>query len=257
MTAAHEPTVVPKGLEGDDRYRLRDPREVVRVLQTLVDARALITAQLLPGGLSCPTALLEVDPAAGTVLLDGNRQEAVNARMAAARQVVCAAQLDGVRVEFRLQGLRRAAGGGAVAFTAPLPGWVLRLQRREMYRLPLLPGPTVTLAVPEDPEDEDPVRFRVLDISGGGLALRVEEVDAWRFRPGAALQGCTLHLPEEAIPELRVEVRHLSRLDPPLAGATLRAGCRFLDLPGPVEKRLLRFIFQVERQRNARERGVA
>ncbi|KAF1684564.1 pilus assembly protein PilZ [Pseudoxanthomonas broegbernensis] len=252
MPAAHESLAEPLDLE-DARYTLHDPREIARVLQALIDSRALISAHIMPGGLPCPTALLEVG-ADGNILIDGSQQETINQRIAGAHHLTCISQLDRVRIQFRLAGLVRVEVEGRAAFSTPAPESLLKLQRRELYRLSLIPGPPVTLQVPPLEEDAPPLQLRVLDLSGGGLALSIRDEDEHRFPARAVLEGCLLQLPDaEPIP-VQVQVAHLSRREPPLAGATLRAGCRFLALPGPAEKHILQYIFRVERQRNARER---
>ena len=254
MTAATDPGLAPIDLPDAERYQLRDPREVLRVLHALVDGRALISAHLLPGGLSCPTALLEAGP--DGVLLDGNRQEAINQRMAAADQVLCVSQLDRVRVQFRLQRLQRVPGEGPATFAAPLPSSVLQLQRRELYRLELIPGPVTTVLVPPRHEGQSPMQVRVVDISGGGVALAIGEEDQAHFPPGGQLDACTLELPDGGRPiPVRLQVAHTSRRQQ-LARHPVRVGCRFVDLPASAEQRILQFIFRVERQRMARERGV-
>lgn len=251
MPAASDSLVEPLDLE-DARYLLHDPREIARVLQSLVDARALISAHVMPGGLPCPTALIEVDFETG-VLIDGNHQESINHRIADAHHLTCVSQLDRVRIQFRLYGLTRVEHEGHVAFAAPLPEQLLKLQRRELYRLQLVPGPVVTVQVPAVRADDPPVQARVLDLSGGGLALSIRDEDQARFRVRQVLEGCSLHLPDiEPLP-VQLEVCHLSHQEP-LAGATLRAGCRFMELSAHAEKQILQYIFRVERQRNARER---
>jgi c-di-GMP-binding flagellar brake protein YcgR len=52
---------------------------------------------------------------------------------------------------------------------------------------------------------------------------------------------------------VQLEITHVIRREP-VAGASLRAGCRFVGLPPQAEKQVLQYIFRVERQRNARER---
>ena len=244
--------MAPVDLVDAERYELRDPREVVRVLQALVDARALISAHLMPGGLPCPTALLELDPA-GRVLIDGNRQEHINQRMAGADSVICVSQLDRVRIQFRLRQLQRVPGEGPAAFSAPLPDAVLELQRRELYRLELIPGPVVTVQVPAAGEGLSPLQARVLDLSGGGVALMVREEDESRFAPGTRIEGCHLDLAGgDALP-VRLQVAHVSRRQA-LAGCPVKVGCRFVGLSRQAEGRILQYIFQIERQRQARER---
>ena len=252
MPEAHESNAAPMDLEDAARYTLHDPREIARVLQSLADAGALISAHIMPGGLPCPTALLDVD-ADGNVLIDGNHQESINQRIAAAHHLTCVSQLDRVRIQFRLQALARVDNDGRAAFSAPAPESLLKLQRRELYRLQLVPGPVVTVQVPPGDGEDKPLRLRVLDLSGGGLALAVREDDEARFRPRARLADCLLCLPDAEPMAVQLEVAHLCRREP-LVGAPLRAGCRFVALPPQVEKQVLQYIFRVERQRNARER---
>ncbi|MBO9716842.1 MAG: flagellar brake protein [Pseudoxanthomonas sp.] len=252
MPDAHESNAAPLDLEDAARYVLHEPREIARVLQSLADAGALISAHIMPGGLPCPTALLDVDHD-GNVLIDGNHQESINQRIASAHHLTCVSQLDRVRIQFRLQALVRVDNDGRVAFSAPAPDSLLKLQRRELYRLQLVPGPVVTVQVPPVEADGAPLQLRVLDLSGGGLALAVREEDEGRFRPRSVLAGCVLRLPDAAPMQVQLEVAHLCRREP-VAGATLRAGCRFVGLSPQVEKQVLQYIFRVERQRNARER---
>ena len=252
MPEAQQTLAEPQDLEDAARYVLHDPREIARVLQSLADAGALISAHIMPGGLPCPTALLDVD-ADGNVLVDGNHQESINQRIATASHLTCVSQLDRVRIQFRLQDLVRVDNDGRVAFSAPAPESLLKLQRRELYRLQLVPGPMVTLQLPAIADREPALQVRVLDLSGGGLALAVREEDERRFAPRTVLADCLLQLPDIEPMPVQLEVAHVSRRDPP-PGAALRAGCRFVGLSAHSEKQVLQYIFRVERQRNARER---
>ncbi|WP_372013525.1 flagellar brake protein [Pseudoxanthomonas sp. 10H] len=252
MPEALESNAAPLDLEDAARYVLHDPREIARVLQSLAEAGALISAHIMPGGLPCPTALLDVD-ADGNVLVDGNHLESVNQRIATAHHLTCVSQLDRVRIQFRLQGLERVDNDGRTAFSAPAPESLLKLQRRELYRLQLVPGPTVTVQLPAAEDAAQALQLRVLDLSGGGLALAVREEDEGRFASRRVLEGALLKLPDLAPLPVRLEVAHVCRREP-LAGAALRVGCRFVGLSAQAEKQVLQYIFRVERQRNARER---
>jgi len=255
MPAAHKTLAEPMELE-DARYTLHDPREIARVLQALIDNRALISAYIMPGGLPCPTALLELDEN-GVLLIDGSQQEVLNQRVADAHHLTCISQLDRVRIQFRLAGLVRVQVEGRAAFSTQMPDALLKLQRRELYRLALIPGPVVTLQLAPTPAEVEagapPLQLRVADLSGGGLALSVRDEDQSRFQPRAELAGCLLHLPDSEPIPVRLQVAWMAPHETP-AGTSLRVGCRYLDLPGAAEKQILRYIFQVERQRNARER---
>lgn len=253
MPVADEPT----HLQDDEqlsRFALREPGEIATVLRALVEARALISASLVPGGHACPTALLAVHDD-GRLVLDGNRDEAMNRRMAAATRMVCTAQLDLVPIRFRVSAPTRILHEDYVAFSAPWPQAVLRMQRRETYRLPSPASAPVTVH-PGDAEhtpDPDAAGLRVLDISGGGLALAVPDGAQARFQPGTRLTHCLLRLGE--LPPLAIALEVIYTRPHEVRGlAQSRAGCRFLDLAAPAEQQVMQYIFQVERQRNARLR---
>jgi flagellar brake protein len=240
--------------EAHSRFSVRTPREIALVLRGLLEARALIDARLVPGGYACPTALLAVHDE-GSLVLDGNREEMLNQRMAVASRLVCSTQLDLVPIRFRLPTPTRIVHEGYAAFTAPWPDMLLRLQRRETYRLQCSPGASATMHVgdAQHPPDPDVPGLRVLDISGGGVALAIPDGARARFQPHAPATPCLLRLGDAPPLQVAIEVAYTARHD--VRGAPYwRAGCRFVDLPAAIEQQVMQFIFQAERRRNARQR---
>lgn len=251
-TSDHPPVVLTP--ETEEQYLLHDVREIRWLLQSLIDARALISAHIAPGDLTCPTALLELYDD-DTVLLDGNLHGTINQRLGSCQHVLCVSQLERVRVQFRLAGLEAVEVDGKVAFQAPLPETMLRLQRRELFRLPVPASHTVLIKVPvaEPGETAQPVDLRVVDISGGGIAVVLPD-DGERFQARRRFPGCTLQLPDVGAIPVHLEITYVSRHEQRGGAIQLRAGCRFVDLPHTLENQVLNYIFRTERQRNARER---
>lgn len=233
---------------------LREPAEIERVLRGLLEARSLISAQLVPGGYACPTALLAVHED-GTLVLDGHRDEAMNQRMAAASRVVCSAQLDLVPIRFRLATPARVVHDQYAAFVTRWPDALLCLQRRQTYRLRCSSTAPVTLYPGSAGQAPDPSTpgLRVLDISGGGVAIAVPDDVRTQFQPPAQVAPCLLRLGDAPPLPVALEVAHATRHQ--LRGlACWRTGCRFLDMPAAIEQQVMQYIFQIERQRNARLR---
>src|SRR5690606_15354349 len=141
---------------------------------------------------------------------------------------------------------RRTLHEDYVAFTAPWPAALLRLQRRESYRLPLSATATATLL---PGADADGRTLRGLDLSAGGLALAVPDGAIHRFPPRRRLQLGDA----EPVP-VAVEVAWTARDGVRGNTAWWRAGCRFAELPAALEQQLMQYIFRIERQRNARLR---
>lgn len=241
--------------EDDERYQVRDPIEIRHLLSTLVTRRALITARQNPGNQSFLTALLAVNND-GTLLLDGSAEETINEWVQTAAQLTCITQLQNVRIQFNVNTPARIAYEGRPAFRTALPGSVLRLQRREFYRLQTPVTQTVNCIIPLSTTTgtQVTVSVRIIDISGGGVAVAVPPREM-EFAPHMEFPGCTLHLPDVEPISTRLVVRNVFRLVNRNGVEMLRAGCQFLDLPGHADSQIQRYILKIERERNARERG--
>ncbi|MBN8440734.1 MAG: flagellar brake protein [Thauera sp.] len=243
--------------DDESRFILRDPREILQLLKSLVSARALTTAHLEPGNQSFLTVILDLVETGGALLIDGSKDEAINQQVEKAERIICITQLDRIRIQFALPGVTKRDQVDGPVFAAPLPTEVLRLQRRDFYRLSTPVTQTATCAVPLELPDgaRKTVSLRILDISGGGIAVVVPPSDL-PFAPGMTFNGCELKLPELEPIRTRLTVRNLFRLVTRNGVEMLRAGCEFSDLPPQAESIIQRYILKIERERNARERGA-
>ncbi|UNK43935.1 flagellar brake protein [Luteimonas sp. S4-F44] len=240
--------------EALSRYMLRDSADMGRVLRSLVEAKALISGSLIPGDLACPTALLAVGDD-GTLVLDASRQDALNRKLAICTQLICDTRLDAVQIRFRLSTPLPALHEGRQAFIASWPEALLRLQRRDLYRVvpPFDAGVTLHPGHGNAPAALPDNGLRVLDLSGGGLAVALDDGEDPRFAPGRTLNGCLLQLPDTVAMPVTVTVAHRFCEQIGLR-VRWRAGCRFVALAPVAQRRILQSIFQIERQRNARLR---
>ena len=94
----------------------------------------------------------------------------------------------------------------------------------------------------------------VIDIGGGGIAVTVVPTAA-ELVIGSTLPECRLSLPDGDPIELTLEVRNITRQTQRNGTELLRVGLRFADMPRTAEARIQRYIFNTERERNAKERG--
>ena len=242
--------------EDEAKYLLRDSREILAILKHIVAARALVSARLAPGRESYLSALIEVDDREGGVLLDGSTDALQNERILRAEALDCVTQLEKVRIQFMLKNPRLVAEGGSPGFRCSLPDSLLRLQRREFYRLqtPTSHSVSCTIALPQADGSRRNTALRILDISGGGVAIAVPPAGV-PFEPGAEFENCLLNLPDGPPIPARLIVRNLFRITNRSGAELLRAGCEFADMPRGAEDAIQRYILKVERERNARERG--
>ncbi|WCE03697.1 flagellar brake protein [Pseudoxanthomonas sp. JBR18] len=245
--------------EVDDKYLLRNPRQIRRLLRALIDQRATLTVHLMGRDQSFASAILEVDEDEDQVLLDGSVNEASNQAAERAGTLLCFAQLDRVRVRFRIEALDRIEQNGRTAFRFPLPDSLYYLQRREFYRLetPITESPTCILRIP-DSSAADPIELeaRVVDISGGGLAVALP-VDVPRLTTHVTYPECQLALPDHQPFSVPLMVCSQQRQVLPSGVEFLRIGLQFGQLPRGADELIQRYIFRVDRERTARRNGVA
>ena len=159
--------------EGDERYLLRNKRQIRGLLQQLIDQRAVVTMHVAGRDMAVPTAVLEVDEDDDCVILDGSHNDASNRAIEQAKYLLCYAQLERVNIRFRLETPERLERDIHVAFRATLPDSLYHLQRRESYRLetPITDSPTCTIRQDAASGGNLNLQLRVIDISSGGLAV--------------------------------------------------------------------------------------
>jgi flagellar brake protein len=247
----------PARYDEEEKYLLRTAREIGLVVQSLIDKRALISAYVSPRNHTFPTALISVSPDDGTLLIDGSANDAINRSVTHAHHLTCVSQLDRIHIQFRLARLSPLLSDGQIAFRADVPDRVLKLQRREFYRLQVPVAEPVTCSVQTGQANTSLgyTDLRVLDISGGGIAIVVPHGHPL-FQPYRELEDCLLRLPDlDPIP-MHLSVRNLFRQLNQNGTETWRAGCQFTRLPRGADVLIQRYIFRLDRQRSARERGV-
>ena len=245
-------------LQADDhsRYLLRGKTDILFNLRHLVQKRAMISAFIDASADSFLTALLEIDADNGYLILDAATDDAINRRVEAADQLICVTQLDKIKIQFAARGLVRITHAGHAAFRCALPDVLLRLQRREYYRLIATNPHNLSCLIPVTRDGEQrmiSVEATVLDISGGGLALLVPPGDP-SFEPDRVFTDCRLMLPESGPITTSLRVRNLFRITNRDGSVMVRAGCEFIDLSSSMASTIQRYILKAERERNARER---
>jgi len=235
LSAAHE------------SYLLHDRKEIAAQLKALERARAMATVYF-EGGEPCLTStFLSHDADRDEVTLDGGGERAAELAVLAKRELAVVAFLDGLKLQFHAPGGSVQAADGGPVLKLPFPRTMLRLQRRQHFRVrtPILRSPVCH--VPPD-TGRAACALRVADLSVGGLALALRPGEP-RLGAGDFAGGCVLELPGAPAIPVSLDVRHANDFMN-AAGKPLRTcGCRFVGLPGPAQTQIQRYILAVERER--------
>lgn len=227
------------------QFALHDRREIAQILRTLANRNILLTA--------CPadrpafqTVILELPSERATVVIDGGPGMPPEGY----RALTCVTRLDKVKIQFTLSAPLIVTRKGRPALEAALPESLLRLQRREFFRVATPLEAEVVCVIPHSEADgrEHGVAVRILDLSSGGLAVVVPPKEI-AFAPGDEFERCQLRLPEGEPLQVRLKVRNLFTIERPNGLPVRRAGCEFIGLSNAAAARIQRYLFKLERER--------
>jgi c-di-GMP-binding flagellar brake protein YcgR len=246
--AVNQPTAPLNENEYSD-YLLRNPIEIKNILDTLASHRAALTVFLENGPEMFASSLLKISSDSLTI---DSAIPAVRPHVLAAKSLLCiTAMPDKVRIQFPLTRIHEATDNGLPAFVASLPTTLLRLQRREYFRLTTPVVHPLRCAFPQSvkmPASE----IIVVDISSGGLALALTEGSPTLIQD-AIYPNCRIDLPETGSVTVSLKVRSLFNITLRNGSKVKRAGCEFVNLPASATSTIQRYILKAERERKARE----
>lgn len=259
---AGEPTPPQFELEQPEDYSqflLHAKPEIVFVLRSLVQKVALVTAYFDHGRSFLLTSLLAINPDKDEVILDLGRDVEMNRAALLADKFILTTAIDKVKVQFSLKKLSVVQFEGRPAFRAVLPESLLRLQRREYFRLSTPTANPIKCMVTATHPDGTPfsAATQLLDISGGGAGLLIVPEQAGIYRKGEVLNNCKISLPDEGMLVATLCVRDVFDVITKSGSRYLRAGCEFVSLPGSQLTMIQRYITRIERERKARLSGLA
>jgi c-di-GMP-binding flagellar brake protein YcgR len=229
------------------QYLLSEPREIAFVLRQLAAHRAMTTAYFGNTQDFLLTAVIEVSADNRHVFLDLGTDEELIARALADNHLLCATQLEKVKIQFPIKNLERTEYEGFPAMRASLPATLLRLQRREYYRLstPSIDSLNCQIPLPGGRK----INTRVLDISGGGIAI-IAPPEGNDLELDKVFDNCRLDLPDSGPVIVSIQIRNLFRIKTRGGQDVLRAGCQLLNLPANAANVIQRYILKAERERN-------
>ncbi|MBI5900969.1 MAG: flagellar brake protein [Rhodocyclales bacterium] len=243
-------------LPGDkySQYLLTGKNEMFAVCRGLVDHVSLISMIFNAGRDMVLTTLISYGE--NGLILDFGASEENNLAALKADKLFCAAQLDKVEIQFILRGAKRVVVDGRPAFHAPLPDSILRLQRREYFRL-LTPIVTpLRCKIRSTDADGVPLSLnaQLADISVGGVCLSGLPASL-PLDTGTQFVDASIDLPEGGSVVATLQLRWLIDVVNRSGIASKRAGFEFVRLPHAKSTLIQRYITKIERDRKARESG--
>jgi c-di-GMP-binding flagellar brake protein YcgR len=225
-----------------EQYTVYSRAEIVGALRALRDACVLVTAYFNADPGFGVTTLLAVDEAGGRLVFDNLSVEVAQRRLQASPKITFVGFVDSIKLQFDVPGARACTHDDRPAFSVPLPAQVIRLQRREAFRVrpPLAKPATCRVPIGASGQFE---ALRVLDISISGIAV-LTYPERFDIAAGTVIEDCQLDLPGVGGTAVSLRVRHLDPL--PRDERARRCGCEFVRMAPAAQLMLARYVNRLD-----------
>ncbi len=239
-------------LETDETLRVYAQPEIEHVLKEVGDRSAVVTAYFENGREFALTSIVGFSSDRGALFLDPGPDEAANRRWLAAGTTLLVTNQGQVKIKFVAREVNEVMFRGERSFRIPMPEFLVRLQRRQFFRIATSLSDPIRCLIPV-PETGQDAPAMVLDVSVGGVALLDNQLDL-DFEPGNVYENCRLELGTLGLITVGLEVRNFSEVNLRNGLVARRAGCKFLNLSRAAENQVQRYIMNLELKKNLRAR---
>lgn len=244
-------------LENWHDFEVESRREIIALMRGIGEKNQLI--RMLVHGESdvCVTSILDVQPDSNTVILDSSIDEQQHQRIVGARRISFETTLDKIRILFGAEHAEATTFEGNRALKIALPPSLIRLQRREFYRMttPVSNPVRVVIALPAELGGGSNT-FPLADISCGGIAILDNKL-VLGDTIGKNYVDCRIDLPDTGTVTTTLQIRNSIDLTLLNNKSNRRLGCQFVDIPRGMLSQVQRYITKLERERNARIAGLS
>lgn len=233
--------------EIEERFHITGQTAIRFMLAAFVRERESFSVQFGGGQEMFLTTLLAVDAESGRLILDCSGSAESNRRFLDSERNVFVGRPGGIQVHFSTGAASEIDFEGAKAFSVKLPALLVRLQRREYFRIetPRVRPLEFFARLP----DGGLLNLPVHDVSVSGIALTAPSLPAG-LEVGMLLGNSRFRLPEETHDLFfSASVRHLSELEARSGNRQWRLGLQFEKMPVSDANRIQRYIVRIEHER--------
>jgi c-di-GMP-binding flagellar brake protein YcgR len=234
-----------------ERCTLSGQREIVFQLRSLIRHGARVSVSFDEGRQSFLTVLIDLADDEAELYFDIGGSEETNRAFLKAERCLFAGVVDGIRLQFSAKQARQVTLQGEQVFAVAVPKSLLRLQRRDAFRLQLPSSTPYICRIRRGSPAETALPLH--DISLGGVGIHSTE--ALSFEAMEQLENCWIDLHDSGMLAVTLEVRYVMSSESRTGKPVFHMGCRFLKLSPMNETLIQRFMARIEAERRALSAG--
>jgi c-di-GMP-binding flagellar brake protein YcgR len=228
----------------ENEYLITNPKEIVSILHDIAHRKSRVALYYNEGISMVLTLVLSADE--NGVWIDAASNPLDNRLIERSKRIIFVSTHNQAKVQFVADDVVLGTYEDSPAFSMGLPKKLLRLQRRDYFRLVTPESNAPKCIIHTVPEQSHIQReITIMDISIGGVAL-VCEASGIELQPGMVYEHCQIELPEIGTVEATIEVKNSLEITDRNGKVKRRAGCVFVKPDGKTTMLLQRYVAQMQ-----------
>jgi c-di-GMP-binding flagellar brake protein YcgR len=230
----------------DNEFVIHSKKEIQNILRTIFERNTRAALYYNEGNSFVLTMLLDIGEAG--IWIDPPSNPSDNRNILNSNKIIFVSTHNQAKVQFVIDSAQHVTYNGQNAVFISLPSKMLRLQRREYFRLATLPHNPLS-CVFKTVQDQLYVKhdLTIMDISIGGIALVCQETSLG-LTPGNTYPNCEIELPGTGTLTTTIQVKNTFELTARSGEIIRRAGCVFVNPDGTMTSLLQRYVANMQRQ---------
>jgi len=233
----------------EEQFIVQNQKQIIQILNDLAKHHEMLKVSFSHD--TCLTNVISVDAHNHVVYLDIGIDDAFNDRLLASHHVVFSKD-DGIRLKWTSEKLTLATLKDGKAIKIALPQKLMRLQRREFFRLatPIVnPVPCIIpISNEENPDEDRTLELTLIDVSLGGIGTVATNPLDELLVIGASFDKCKINLPEVGETSLTLQVRNITPITMKDGAIKSRIGLQFISPSRGNEGLINKYTYNLERQ---------
>lgn len=235
----------------DSRYIIRHPQVILSYLKQIKKDHAFLA--ITSSGQYHPfiSMLYKVDEQRRQIIFDTPEDSRLDRHFLKEDSVTIVTSVEQIRIQFEVSGLRHVMYDSKVAYAADIPTSILRLQRRDVYRLTVPVSAPIYCEIGDSTGSfESAHRYPVYDISLSGIGLNNFPMMA----AGTKIYHAIVYLPDSIgsfIADL--VVCHTFSIRFRRQDSILKTGFKFLSVSEQRNKKIQQYLNMLFSERRLRE----
>ena len=234
-------TIQKFSAEEEDKFLIKSLKEIQLTLQAVAKKKSFVILYFDDEQRFLKTILLGVNERG--IWLDVAPNNEDNTALLNSVSITAVTMHNGAKVQFSCSHPVVAVYASHPALYFPLPQQLIRVQRRDYFRINTSVADTpIRCFIPRPEMKSDQTNeVTIMDISLGGIALRCIE-NSVRLEEGSLYPDCRIELPEIGTLIATIQVRNLFDINTSNGAVVKHAGCEFVQLDSKMSMMLQNYI---------------